>query len=229
MIGIIGAMDVEVDALKQSLTDTSEEIISNISFVSGKLSGIDTVIAKCDPGKVNAAICTQAMIMKYAPEMIINVGVAGSLSNSLDIGEIAVGESSVQYDMDTTALGDKKGFVSGVGMIEFVCDKEIVKKLLKAGENCPDLKCTTGKIATGDRFVADGKIKEEIVNEFGCVACEMEGGAIGHVCVINKVPYGILRSISDKADGSSHMDFPTFTKLAAKNSVKIINEFFKLI
>ena len=229
MIGIIGAMDVEVDALKQSLTDTTEEIISNISFVSGKLSGIDCVIAKCDPGKVNAAICAQAMIMKYSPEMIINVGVAGSLSNNLDIGEIAVGQCSVQYDMDTTALGDKKGFVSGIGMIEFACDEKIVKKLLKAGEGCSDLKCRVGKIATGDRFVADDKIKEEIVNEFGCIACEMEGGAIGHVCVANKVPYGILRSISDKADGSSHMDYPAFTKLAAKNSVKIINEFFKLI
>ncbi len=229
MIGIIGAMNVEVDALKQGLEDKSEEIISNISFVSGKFSGVDAVIAKCDPGKVNAAICAQAMIMKYAPEMIINVGVAGSLSNSLDIGEIVVGECSVQYDMDTTALGDKKGFVSGIGMIEFVCGKEIADKILQAGDACPDLKCTIGKIATGDRFVADDKIREEIVKEFGCIACEMEGAAIGHVCAANKVPYGILRSISDKADGSSHMDYPTFTKLAARNSVKIINEFFKLV
>lgn len=229
MIGIIGAMDVEVDALKMQLEDKKSEMFSSIEFVSGKLNGKETVIAKCDPGKVNAAVCAQAMIMKYAPEMIINVGVAGSLSNELDIGEIAVAKSAVQYDMDTSALGDPKGFVSGVGTIYFECDGEIVKKLMCAAKNCGGLKYREGKIATGDRFVADDNIKKEITGEFGCIACEMEGAAIGHVCTVNKVPYGILRAISDKADGSSHMDYPAFTQLAAENSVKIMSEFFKLI
>lgn len=229
MIGIIGAMDVEVDALKNQLENKTEEEISSVKYVKGTLNGKETVIAKCDPGKVNAAICAEAMIIKYSPEMIINVGVAGSLSNELDIGQIAIGESSVQYDMDTSPLGDPKGFVSGIGTVEFECDKEIVKKFVCAAEKCDDLKYCTGKIATGDRFVASDGIKNEIIKDFDCIACEMEGAAIGHVCAVNKIPYGILRAISDKADGSSHMDYPTFTKLAAKNSVKIINEFFKMI
>lgn len=229
MIGIIGAMDVEVDALKNQLENKTEEEISSVKYVKGTLNGKETVIAKCDPGKVNAAICAEAMIIKYSPEMIINVGVAGSLSNELDIGQIAIGESSVQYDMDTSPLGDPKGFVSGIGTVEFECDKEIVKKFIFAAKNCDDLKYCTGRIATGDRFVASDGIKNEIIKDFDCIACEMEGAAIGHVCAVNKIPYGILRAISDKADGSSHMDYPTFTKLAAKNSVKIINEFFKLI
>lgn len=229
MIGIIGAMDVEVDALKNMLEDKREEKTASVSFVLGKLGGKEAVIAKCDPGKVNAALCTQTMILKYNPEMIINVGVAGSLSNELDIGEIAVGSSAVQYDMDTSPLGDPKGFVSGIGVVEINCDKEIAEKLVLAAKNAGDIKYCRGKIATGDRFVADDKTKGEIVRDFDCIVCEMEGAAIGHVCLANKVPYGILRAVSDKADGSSVMDYPAFTQLAAKNSVKIMSEFIKLL
>lgn len=226
MIGIIGAMDVEVDAIKNLLCEKSLEKSASIEFVKGKINNKPCVVAKCDPGKVNAAICAQTMILKYKPDIIINVGVAGSLSNTLDIGEIAVAESSVQYDMDTSALGDEIGFVSGIDTTYFECDKNIIKKLTDAAK-AVNLKYCIGKIATGDRFVGDCETKNKIVKDFSCIACEMEGGAIGHVCAANNVPYGILRAISDKADGSAQMDYPTFTELAAKNSVKIISEFFK--
>lgn len=229
MLGIIGAMDVEVDKLKGMLSEASSKKIAGIDFVSGKLSGKNCVIARCNPGKVNAAVCAQIMITEYKPSLVVNVGVAGSLSNELDIGEVAVATSTVQYDMDTSALGDPKGFISGLGLVELECDKEIVKKLTMAAESAKDIKYMTGKIATGDRFVSEDEIKEQIKNDFGCVACEMEGGAVGHVCILNSVPYGVIRAISDKADGSSVMDYPAFTRLAAENSVKIMAEFVKLI
>ena len=228
MIGIIGAMDVEVDEVKNLLEKRKNETVSSVEFAKGTINGHMCAVAKCDPGKVNAAVCAQSMILKYKPDMIINIGVAGSLSNELDIGEIAIGESSVQYDMDTSALGDPKGFISGIGLTYIKCDENIVKKLNTAAKEA-NLKHCTGKIATGDRFVGDDKTKKEIADEFSCIACEMEGGAIGHVCALNNIPYGILRAISDKADGSSKMDYPAFTKLAAKNSAKIILEFLNQI
>lgn len=226
MIGIIGAMDVEVDAIKTLLQERTNETVSSVEFACGKINEKECVVAKCDPGKVNAAICCQSMILKYNPEIIINVGVAGSLCAKLDIGEIAVAESSVQYDMDTSALGDEVGFVSGIGKIYFECDKNIIEKLTNAAKRA-NLKYCMGKIATGDRFVGDSATKRQITDTFSCIACEMEGAAIGHVCAANKIPYGILRAISDKADGSAQMDYPSFTQLAAKNSSKIISEFFK--
>lgn len=226
MIGIIGAMDIEVDLLKESMENARSETVSGICFVKGMLFGKEAVVARCGVGKVNAAVCAQTMILRYAPEKIINTGVAGSLSASLDIGDAVVADFVVQGDVDTTALGDRPGFISTVNIIKIPCSDNIVRGITEAGEAL-GLRCISGTVATTDSFIADRQKKDYLVGQFDALACEMEGGSIGQVCYINEVEFGIVRAISDKADGSSHMDYGEFCALAAKNSAQMIEEYLK--
>ncbi|MDD6214188.1 MAG: 5'-methylthioadenosine/adenosylhomocysteine nucleosidase [Firmicutes bacterium] len=227
MIGIIGAMEIEVSSIKSLLTDTVEQEISGIQFMSGKYNNKDIVVAKCGVGKVFAAMCAEAMILKYSPETIINIGVAGCLDNSLKIGDIVIADSVVQYDMDTSALGDPKGFLSGINIVKIPSDEEIVKKLQSAVDQA-GIRNVMGTIASGDKFVNDSATKRFIISEFGGKACEMEGASIGHVCYVNKVPFGVLRAMSDGADETSHMDFEEFTALAAQNSTAVLKNFLNI-
>jgi len=220
MIGIIGAMEIETRGIKNLMCDVHEEKYASITFSTGKIHGKAVVCAMCNPGKINAAACAQIMIMKYSPEIIINSGVAGSLSDELSILDVAVATSCVQHDFDTSALGSPKGMVEGVNMINFECSKKAVDTLLSA---CSEAK--TGVIASGDIFVSGEAAKKEISNTFNAIACEMEGGAIGHICYINNVDYGVLRVISDGAD---EMDFNTFKVKASEKSIEIMNQFIRL-
>ena len=224
MIGIIGAMGVEVSALADLLENKKSEQVSGVEYLSGTIYGRDVVLAVCGIGKVFAAICAQTMIMLYSPDRIINTGVAGSLSSSLGIGDIAVSDSVVQHDMDTSPLGDPVGLISGINLVKIPADGTIAQKITQSAQNIGGIKCVTGTIASGDCFVNDAKRKDYIENTFGAIACEMEGAAIGHVCYVNKVPFCVIRAISDNADGSSHMDYAEFTKLAAKNSANVLKE-----
>ncbi len=226
MIGIIGAMDVEVDALKSLLCDTSVQNISGVDFMSGTLFDYELVIARCGIGKVNAAICAQTMILKYAPDTIINVGVGGSLSDELNIGDIALADFVVQGDVDTTALGDPIGFISTINIIKIPTAKRVTDALIKAA-NALSLHTVCGVVATNDSFIANSEKKAELAKTFGAIACEMEGGSIGQVCYVNNVDFSVVRAISDKADGSSHMDYGEFCSLAAKNSAALICEYIK--
>lgn len=226
MLGIIGAMDIEVDMLKSLLENTQTQSISGSDFVCGMLYGREVVIARCGIGKVNAAICAQTMILKYAPDEIINTGVGGSLSNALNIGDIAMADFVVQSDVDTTALGDPIGFISTIDIIKLPCSKRITEGLAAAAGTL-GLHSLRGTIATSDSFIADSDRKNRITEDFGAIACEMEGGSIGHVCYVNNVDFGVVRAISDKADGSSHMDYGEFCSLAAKNSTAMICEYIK--
>lgn len=221
MIGIIGAMDVEVAALRSQMESPVSENISGIEFVRGTLSGKPVVLARCGIGKVFAAMCAQTMILKYQPECIINTGVAGTLTGALSIGDIAVASTVVQYDMDTSPLGDPVGLVSGINVIHFPADAHLMQT---AGKTLAarGLNYRTGTIASGDRFLCDSEIKAQLNRDFGAIACEMEGGAIGHVCYVNQVPFLILRAISDGADNQSSMDYPTFVKMAAQRSSEVL-------
>ncbi len=225
MIGIIGAMDIEVESIKALLTDKKEEKISGVNFVSGKIADKDVVVAKCGVGKVFAALCAEAMILKFAPDMIINVGVAGCLDSSLKIGSIVIADSVVQHDMDISALGHPLGLLDGLDIVKIPADKEIYTALEKSVSDL-GLSYTVGTIASGDQFVADSGKKKFIIDNFDAKSCEMEGGAIGHVCYVNGVPFGILRAMSDGADDGASMDFPTFTRMAAENSTNVIKSFF---
>ncbi len=228
MIGIIGAMEVEVASLKNELQNKSVTEISGIEFASGLLCGKKVVIAKCGVGKVFAALCAQTMILKYAPDCIINTGVAGSLSEKLGVCDVAVAGSVVQHDMDTSAIGDPVGLISGINIVNIPSDKKI-SEILSSVVSDLGINTYCGTVASGDQFISSAEKKNYITKTFGAVACEMEGAAIGHVCYVNGTPFGVVRAISDNADGSSHMDFPTFAAKAAEISIKTVKEFVKRV
>ena len=226
MIGIIAAMDVELKSLRSYMENTETEVISGIRFVRGTLEGKDVVTAVCGIGKVFAALCAQTMILHYQPRCIINTGVAGTLTDALTIGSIAVSSAVVQHDMDTSPLGDPVGLISGINKVELPADRLLTGQL-SACAKVMGIKTATGVIASGDQFVASAERKAFIVEHFKAIACEMEGAAVGQVCYVNKVPFCVLRAISDSADGSSHMDYPTFVQMAAEQSVALLRRFMR--
>lgn len=227
MIGIICAMQSEMEKIHALIPVIGEEEISGIHFYKGEYQGQEIVTAICGIGKVFAAMCAQTMILTYHPEMVLNVGVAGSLSTKLSIADIAIASDLVEHDMDTSAIGDPKGLISGINIINLPCDAKIVKEMEEAvaASGIDGIKTVTGTIASGDQFIANPARKEEIIKDFGAIACEMEGAAIGQVCYVNKVPCCVIRAISDSADNSSHMDYPEFVKIASANSAKVIVSF----
>ena len=225
MIGVIGAMHIEVETIKSLMENKTAEKTGCVEFVKGTLHGREIVIAVCGIGKVAAAMCTQIMILKYSPECIINTGVGGSLSTSLAIGDIAVAESLVQHDMDTSPLGDPVGLISGLNMVNIPADKRVAQVLLKGIETLENVKGMTGVIASGDQFIASVERKKFITDNFGAIVCEMEGASIAQVCFSNGVPFGVVRAVSDCADGSSHMDYGEFLPVAAANAAKLVEYF----
>ena len=228
-IGIIGAMQIEVEAICAAMTDTEREVVSGIEFVSGNLCGKRVVCAKCGIGKVFAAMCAQTMILKYAPDCIVNSGVAGTLSEQLSIGQIALAEQVVQHDMDTSPIGDPVGLISGINIIYIPTDPAVTEALAAAvaGEGVPYRR---GTIASGDQFICHTADKERIRATFETadkpvIACEMAGAAIGQVCYVNKVPYGILRAISDGGDENAFADYPAFLAAAAETATRVMLQF----
>ncbi len=224
MNGIICALTKEAQLLKQAMTDYKTQIIAGIEFTSGRLCEQDAVIAVCGVGKVFAAMCTQAMILNFNPSLIINTGVGGTLTNALHCGDILIADAVLQHDMDTSPLGDPKGLISGINKIRFECEKNSAIKIAQIADAL-NFTYKSGTVASGDKFVADNKTKEFIVSEFQADVCDMESGAIGQVCYVNKTPFVIVRAISDEADGSAHTDYPTFMHKAADNAATIIKEF----
>ena len=223
MIGIIGAMDIEVEGLCAKLDGAVRETVGGLTFHTGTLHGKAVVIARCGIGKVFAAMCAQTMILRYQPECIINTGVAGALTEDLHIADIVIGRAAVQHDMDTSPLGDPVGFISGLDVIEMPADAPLGKRLAKAAARI-GARTRCGNIATGDRFVADPAEKAALARNFDAIACEMEGGAIAQVCTVNRTPFALLRAISD-GTGDAAMDYTTFAKLAAEQSVKLMCDF----
>lgn len=231
MIGIIGALDVEVEALQNLAEEKKEEVVSGTSYITGKLHGKDCVIAQCGIGKVNAAVCAQTMILHYQADVIINCGIAGALHHGLQIEDVVVAHDVVQYDMDTTEFGDEPGLlnIGKESMVEIPCDKELSQLLLQACASLGIKKALMGKIATGDRFVSKPEDRTRIHNLFKADACEMEGGAIAQVCRLNGTPVAILRSISDSMDENGTEDYFTFQMHAAQSAARIISAFFETL
>lgn len=227
MIGIICAMKIEADAIRASLTDTSTETVSGIEFTTGTLHGKKIVIAVCGIGKVFAAICTEAMILKYSPELIINSGVAGTLTDKLSIGDIAIAKTLVQHDMDTSPIGDPVGLISGINKIHFEADEKAVAAFENAVKEV-GANSVCGTIASGDQFMSDTEKKCVIRDRFDAIACEMEGAAVAHVAYVNNIPFAVLRAISDSASGDAQMEYPKFVAMAAERSHAIIDTFIKL-
>lgn len=226
LIGIIAAMHKEADGIIEKMTVTNTEVISGITFTVGKLKNKDCVVAVCGIGKVFAALCAQTMILRYSPSLIINSGVAGGLDPSLKVCDIALASSLVQHDMDTSSLGDPKGMISGINIINLPCDEKSTDRLRKCAE-AEGIKTLTGVIASGDRFVSSSSDKKAIVDSFSAIACEMEGAAIAHVCYVNSVPCCVMRAISDGGDDNAVFDYPTFAKMAAQRAINVIIRFFE--
>ena len=223
MIGIIGAMSIEVDALKAAMTDKKTENISGIEFVSGTLYGRSAVVAQSGIGKVFAAICAQTMILKYNVDTLINTGVAGTLTSELSVNDIAVSADCVQHDMDTSALGDEVGLISGINIVNIPADTVLCDKVCAAARSL-GFHAISGTIASGDCFVSSNDKKKYITDNFSAIACEMEGAAIAQVCFVNNVRYVIIRAISDSADGEADLSYDEFSKIAAERSAKVVRK-----
>ena len=219
-IGIIGALAEEVEGIISLLDNHSSESVGALTFHTGNILGKRVAIARCGVGKVFAAVCAEAMIIKYAPSLIVNTGVGGALEKSLKTTDTVIADELCQHDMDTSPLGDPKGLISGINKIYFKADSRAVKILEKSAERL-GLCAKTGRIASGDKFIADKADKEKIVSEFSAVACEMEGAAIAQTAFVNDTPFAVIRAISDSADGEATMDYPSFLPIAAKNSTAL--------
>lgn len=220
MIGIIGALDIELERLIDAMQEPVHREISGVPFTCGKLLGTDVVIARAGVGKVNAAVCAQTMALIYEPELIINSGVSGALSPELRVGDVVIGTDVVQHDVDTTAMGDEPGFVSTVDRLSFPLDNFASTAIAAAAEEL-GIRAVRGRIASGDQFVASTERKEEIVRLFSAVTCEMEAGAIAHVCFLNRIPCAVIRCISDGGNEEAPMSYEEFLPLAAKNSAEL--------
>lgn len=222
-------MQIEADGIIALCENVKTITHAKMKFTLGTLHGKDVCIVVCGVGKVNAAMCALMLIEKYKPDIVLNSGVAGSLSPIVGIGDIVVATKSVEHDMNGTALGDKQGeitFPDG-NMMFFECDKQASTLLAAICKEIPDTKVAQGIIASGDIFVSDRKQRFKINDRFGALACEMEGAAIGHVCVRCEVPYGIIRAISDDLDENKGMDFVKFCELASKKTVAAVSGFVK--
>lgn len=223
-IGIIGAMASEVEYIKQRLTDTDTTTISGIAFVTGNFGRLRCVVAVCGIGKVFAAICAQTMILSYHPDFMVNIGVGGSLTQGLEIGDIAIATTVVQHDMDTSPLGDPVGLISGINIIHFPCAAEYTDAFADAAGQV-GVHWKKGTIASGDCFVGDSSKKQTIAERFDAIVCEMEGGSIGHVCYVNGIDFCVLRAVSDNGDENANQDYPAALALASGNALKVLEAF----
>ncbi len=207
MLGIIGAMDKEVDMLAAEMTDAAEETIGYNRFYRGRLHGVNVCLARCGVGKVHAALCAAVMIREMGVDAVLNVGVAGALDERLRIGDVVVADSAVQHDVDTTPLGDPLGMVSGPDMIHFPCDGTL-RALLDRAAAAAGLTALHAAVATGDQFVAAEEQQDFLRRYYGAAACDMEGGAIAQTCYEMGVPYAACRAISDtrRGDGREYME-----------------------
>ena len=216
-IGIIGAMDIEVETLKQAADVERRITRAAMEFCEGKLGNTDVVIVKCGMGKVNAGMCVQILCDIFNVTHIINTGVAGSLNNSLDVGDIVVAVDAVQHDYDVTPIGFKKGEIPYTGLVSFKSDNELRKKAVNAAKKvAPKNQVIEGRICTGDQFIATKEQKDKIISSFGGDCCEMESGAIAQACYLNDTPFVIIRTIADKADSNETVDFHEFEAETAK-------------
>lgn len=223
MIGIIGAMEEEVAALKDAMEIEEIREIASMVFCKGKLCGKDVIVVRSGVGKVNAAICAQILAGQFQVDTLINTGIAGSLNAKINIGDMVISTDAIHHDMDASAFDDPVGQVPRMDVFAFPADERLIALAKEVNEEVnPEIKTFTGRVATGDQFVASQEVKDRIVNNFQALCTEMEGVGIAHAAYLNKLPYVIIRAISDKADNSAEMDYPTFEKLAIAHSVKLV-------
>ena len=220
-LGIIGAMDIEVATLKEKMEDTVVNTHAGMLFCEGRLEGLDAVVVQCGVGKVNAAMCAQILCSVYGVTHIVNTGIAGSLCADLDIGDLVVSRDAMYHDFDCVHFGYEMGKVPGMNVVAFPADECLMRYAFEAAETVNPGHTKTGRVASGDLFVAAREVKENIIARTQALCTEMEGAAIAHTAYRNGVPFVILRAISDKADDSAEMDYPTFERIAAHRCASV--------
>ena len=230
MIGIIGAMEEEVAALKDTMEvqETTEQ--ASMIFCKGVLCGKEVVIVRSGIGKVNAGICAQILVDRFGVDTLINTGIAGSLDAKIDIGDMVISTDALHHDMDATEFGYPIGQIPRMEALSFPANEELLKKAVQASEKAnPEIHTFTGRIASGDQFIASREIKDRIVENFHPLCVEMEGAGIAQAAYLNQVSYVIIRAISDKADNSASVDYPTFERQAIAHSVRLVKELLKIL
>ena len=222
-IGIIGAMELEVAELKSKMTLKNVVDKAGMKFHEGVLNGKDVVIVQCGIGKVNAGICVQLLADLFAVDAVINTGVAGSLRAEINIGDIVVSTDACEHDMDVSPLGYEPGIIPQMETSFFKADRTLAEAAIAVcREVNPEIGVYEGRVASGDQFISDGAVKDRLIRQFDASCAEMEGAAIAHAAFLNNLPYVVLRAISDKADGSAHMDYPEFERAAAAHCAKLV-------
>ena len=220
-LGIIGAMSIEVENLKKAMTDLKITEKAGMEFYEGKLENLPAVVVQCGVGKVNAALCVQVLCDLFNVTHVVNTGVAGSLCNDLDIGDFVVSDDAMYHDFDCAPINPNYavGQVPGLPVRTFKADDLLIKMAFEAAQTVS--KAKIGRVASGDQFVCDKNKKNKIISDTNALCTEMEGAAIAHAAWRNGVPFVILRAISDKADDSAEMDYPTFELIAAQRSTTV--------
>ena len=218
-IGVIGAMEEEVEALRVKLENPEKLTKASMDFYSGTMNGHEVVIVRSGIGKVNAGICTQILADLFQVDVVINTGIAGSLRAEINIGDIVISTDAVQHDMDATGFGYKPGVIP---RMETAAKEGCAKAV-------PEVRAFTGRVVSGDQFISDRAVKNRISQQFGGMCTEMEGAAIAQAAYLNKIPFVVLRAISDKADDSAVVDYPAFEKQAIRHSVALVENFISRV
>ncbi len=229
-IGIIGAMEVEVAALKSAMKVSRMLNKAQMEFLEGELEGCQAVVVRSGIGKVNAAVCTQILVDEFGVDGVINTGIAGSLKAEINIGDIVLSTDVLHHDMDATGFGYDLGQIPQMNVFSFEADEKmrtIAKEVCEAVN--PEIQVFEGRIVSGDQFISSREVKDRIKNNFDGYCTEMEGAAIAQTAYLNRIPFVIIRAISDKADDSATMDYPTFEKQAVEHSVRLTRGFLKKI
>lgn len=232
-IGIIGAMEVEVNFLRNLMGDGRKETeAGGIVFNEGKINGVDAVVVRSGVGKVNAALCAQRLALQFGCTNVINTGIAGAMAHGLGVMDFVVSTDAVYHDMNATGFGYKLGQVPQMQVFSFEADKamiEAAKKAFAESELSKGHKMVEGRIATGDQFISDKEQKSFIAKEFSPACVEMEGAAIAHACYLNKVPFVVLRCMSDMADDLSSNQYDFNEPVAAEMSARVVEKMIQLI
>lgn len=227
-IGLIGAMVEEVEHFLQQMTRTERSLRAGIEFAEGEIEGCSVVVCKSGVGKVNAALCTQILISEFEVDAVIVTGVAGAVDLRLNIGDLVVSTDCMQHDMDVTPLGFARGIIPFAAQSVFAADQQLVDAALAAAAAEADAPLTlAGRVLSGDQFIADSAHVAVLREQLSGCCTEMEGAAVAQVCHLNAVPFVIIRSISDRADGSAHANFSEFTPLAAARSSRLVQHMLK--
>lgn len=222
-VGIIGAMDVEVDTLKEATDIKTVTKIADMEFCEGTLGEKNVVIVKCGMGKVNSGICAHTLINDFNCTKIINTGVAGSLDDKIDIGDFVVSTDAVQHDFNVEAIGFEKGEIPYTGLYAFPADEAMREAAVKAiQESASDVNAFEGRVCSGDQFISTKEQKDKIISDFGGLCCEMEGAAIAQACYLNSTPFVVIRAISDKPNETEFVDYKVFEAQAAARCAKIV-------